>query len=396
MPVTRVGAATVAMAVLLLTPLASGCSGARSTPQGTEAARPAEPGTRGAEGTSSVPAWPDVALVTVTEGLDQPLAVTGAGDGSGRLFVAEKSGRVRVISGKDRTPQVFLDLSNEVSTGGEQGLLGLAFSPGFASDGVFFTNHTDRRGDTVVTRFRLASPDDESAAGAARDTVLRVPQPYANHNGGCIAFGPDGQLYVGMGDGGAAGDPHGNGQDPRSLLGKMLKLDVSGSGSPKPEVWAKGLRNPWRFTFDPVTGDLWIGDVGQGDAEEVDMLPAGTPAGSNLGWSLYEGTLPFPPGAKRSPEGLVMPVAEYGRSSGRSVTGGVVYRGDAIPGLRGVYLFGDFVSGKLWGLRAATGGGWEKRELASTGLLISSFGTDESGEAYICDLGGSVLRIVER
>lgn len=366
--------------------------------------------------------WPALALTEAWAGVDQPLGLTGAGDGSERVFILEKTGRVRVARGGRLLAEPYLDLSGEVSADSERGLLGLAFSPDFERTGRFYVNYTDRSGSTVVERFAVPDPGADSAAGARRGVLLRIGQPYPNHNGGCLAFGPDRMLYVGTGDGGGAGDPDGNAQDLGSLLGKLLRLDVgeagarlaegeayrvpgdnpfapaSSRGTPgaRPEIWAYGLRNPWRFSFDRATGDLWIGDVGQSAWEEIDLQRAGSVGGQNYGWDRFEASHPYPPGATQDPSGLVAPVVEYGHSAGRSVTGGVVYRGVAHPALAGIYLYGDFVTGRVWGLRSAQDGEWETRELLATSLSISSFGQDDSGEVYLCDLRGKVFRLTAR
>lgn len=359
-------------------------------------------------------------LDQVASGLDQPLLVTGDGDDDSLLYVAEKSGRIRVLDEGVLRPEPFLDLSGAVSTQSERGLLGVAFSPTFSSSRTFYVNYTDRNGTTVISRFRVAG---SGATGARRDSeevLLRIEQPYPNHNGGCISFDPTGMLMIGTGDGGSGGDPQGNAQDAHSLLGKLLRIDVGESGrpalgepygvpadnpwaraasedDPPPEVWALGLRNPWRFSFDTSTGDLWIGDVGQNAYEEVNVLKAdgsGMPAGgANFGWNLYEGDHTFPDGdLSGSHEGMSPPIVEYPRASGSSVTSGFVYRGAVHETLRGIYLYGDFGSGRVWGL-APDGDGYRNRELLDTGYAISSFGADQNGELYLVDFGGTVYRV---
>lgn len=349
----------------------------------------------------------------VAEGLEQPLFATGAGDGSGRLFVLEKTGRIRVVKDGALLEQPFLDLSAKVSTESEQGLLGLAFSPSFAKDGVFYVDYTDASGTTVLSRF-LA--DGETADPASEQILLQVEQPFANHNGGMIAFGPDGYLYVALGDGGGGGDPHGNGQDRSTLLGSLLRLDVRpdaagtadadyaipednpfvGVGGVRSEIWAYGLRNPWRFSFDRLTGDLWIGDVGQNAWEEIDFQPASSAGGENYGWNVYEATHSYPPGAATPPDAsaYTTPVIEYDRNAGTSVTGGYVYRGTAIPGFADTYVYGDFVSGRIWSVSRAGDGTLESLLLAQTEFTISSFGEDDEGELYVVDFGGAVYRMV--
>jgi glucose/arabinose dehydrogenase len=362
----------------------------------------------------------NVSLLPVASGLDRPLFVTHAGDGSGRLFIVEKAGTIRVFAGERLIPRPFLDIRDRVlSRGSEQGLLGLAFDPDFRRSGAFFVNYTDRSGNTVISRFRVTA-DANLADPASELKVLGIDQPAANHNGGMLAFGPDGYLYVGTGDGGGAGDRFGNGQNPQSLLGKMLRIDVRtdpsapyvvppsnpwvtatrNGQSVRPEIWALGLRNPWRFSFDRQKGDLWIADVGQDQYEEIDRVPAGAggnvQGGINFGWRIMEGTHCFPDSAKCGRDGLVLPVAEYAHGAdGCSITGGYLYRGAAIPGLAGAYLYGDYCSGRIWALTPAAGGGWDSRLLLESGLTISSFGEDQAGELYVADLqGGRVYRLV--
>lgn len=352
-------------------------------------------------------------LGRVASGLDQPVFLAHSGDGSGRSFVVERPGAIRILRDGRLSAAPFLDIRERVSSrGSEQGLLGLAFPPDYPRSGVFFVNYTDRRGDTVVARFGL-SADPDRADLASERLVLKIAQPAANHNGGMLAFGPDGRLYVGMGDGGGAGDVHRNGQNPETLLGKLLRLDVTSDPSQpytipadnpwvaagwngqavRDEVWAVGLRNPWRFSFDRATGDLWIGDVGQNVYEEVHRTPAGSGGGLNYGWPLMEGTHCYPAGRDCRQDGLEIPVHDYAHgANGCSITGGYVYRGSRLPAFTGVYLYGDYCSGKIWGL-ARDGDGWRGAELIDTDLNISSFGEDEAGELYVVDLNGGVYRI---
>lgn len=340
----------------------------------------------------------DFQWVPVAAGFLRPVDIQHAGDGSGRLFVVEQSGRILLVKNGRVLPTPFLNILDEVgSSGNEQGLLGLAFHPRYTENGLFFVNYTDRRGNTVIARFQVSS-DPDLADPASETRLLYVEQPYENHNGGALAFGPDGYLYAGLGDGGAGGDPHGNGQKIDSLLGKILRLDVD-SGEPYAiladnpfgsEVWAYGLRNPWRISFDRATGDLWIGDVGQGEWEEIDILPAGSPGGANFGWNNMEGNHPYEGQAQ---PGLLLPVTEYNHAEGHcSVTGGIVYRGANLPEWQGIYLFGDYCSGTIWGLLRSDGG-WQTQALFQSGLNISSFGVDENGELYVADLQGSILRL---
>lgn len=340
------------------------------------------------------PSAVQVTLEPVAGGLASPLFATGAGDGSDRLLVVEQGGRIRILRDGRVLEQPFLDIGGRISAGGERGLLGLAFHPGFGDDeGRFYVNYTDLGGDTVVAEF-LTTADPDTADPGSERILLRIDQPFANHNGGALAFGPDGRLYIGTGDGGSGGDPHDNGQRLDTLLGKLLRLDVDSAGA-GPEIWALGLRNPWRISFDRLTGDLWIGDVGQGAWEEIDRAKAGEGAGANYGWRVMEGRHCFSPRTGCDRSGLVLPVAEYSHADGCSVTGGYVYRGNASPALRGVYVFGDFCSGTIWGLSA---GGPDRQEpivLADTGHSISSFGEDDAGEVYLTDpASGEVLRLV--
>jgi glucose/arabinose dehydrogenase len=346
----------------------------------------------------------------VVDGLQAPIGITNAGDGTGRLFISEQAGRVRVVgAGGALDPQPFVELSGRITSGGERGLLGLAFHPGFATNRRLFVDYT-RIGDgaTVVSELR-GSADGSRADPASERILLLVPQPFANHNGGQLAFGPDGYLYIGLGDGGSEGDPNGNGQNRNVLLGKILRIDVdaahpSGSGyaipsdnpyaslgaapgDGRPEVWAYGLRNPWRFSFDRLTGDLYIGDVGQNAWEEIDRQPLDPPGGANYGWNLREGDHCF---RTCDPTGLIEPIAEYSHKVGCAVTGGYVYRGTAQASLQGVYIFGDYCSGRLFTVHTA-GGSTTAMTVADTSLNISSFGEDEAGELFLVDLGGGGL-----
>jgi len=349
--------------------------------------------------------WPEVRLERVFQGFNDPVYLTHAGDGSERLFIVEQRGRVLAIRDGKVQDQPFLDIRNRVSCCGERGLLGIAFPPDFAAKGHFYVNYTDLSGDTVIARYPL-SANRETADPDGEEIILTVDQPFANHNGGQLAFGRDGYLYIGMGDGGSAGDPMNFAQNPGSLLGKLLRIDVESGSRPyrvpsdnpfvrrtgyRPEIWALGLRNPWRFSFDRNTGDLYLGDVGQGSQEEIDFQPASSTGGENYGWKIMEGSRCF-----ASPAcdlgGLTLPVAEYTHAQGCSVTGGMVYRGAASPTLRGVYFYGDFCSGRIWGLRRE-GASWRNRVLLETDLSIVSFGEDEAGEVYVVDHNGDLFRL---
>jgi glucose/arabinose dehydrogenase len=331
--------------------------------------------------------------------LEEPLALAVRPDDQA-LYIAEKGGRVVAIRDGAVDPTPVLDVSSEVSLGGEQGLLGLAFAP----DGRFlYVNLTDVNGDTRILEYAMA---DGRADISTRREVLFVDQPYSNHNGGNLVFGPDGYLYLGLGDGGSGGDPLGNAQSLQTLLGKMLRIDPHPSGDApygiptdnpfvdtpdaRPEIWAYGLRNPWRYSFDRATGDLWIGDVGQSAWEEVDRLPASSTGGENYGWNVREGSHPYADG---SVPGAVDPVYDYPHSSGGCVvTGGYVYRGEAIPDLVGAYVFADFCLGKLEVLRA-DGGAFVAADLGPTVEAVSSFGEDAAGELYVLSLAGGVYRL---
>ncbi len=352
-----------------------------------------------------------IALKEVALGLDMPVGLAHAGDGSGRLFVPEKVGRVRVLlplaeNGEVRLlEEPFLDITDRVrSTGYEQGLLGIAFHPSYAQNGYFFVNYTDLEGDTVVARFTVT--DDPNVADPMSEVrVLWIDQPASNHNGGHLAFGPDGYLYIGMGDGGGAGDRYGNGQNGQTLLAKLLRLDVDELPYTIPpdnpfvddpamvdEAWAYGLRNPWFFSFDRETGDLYIADVGQNLYEEVNFQPSGDPGGQNYGWPIMEGLHCYE-AEECDTGGLTLPVAEYDHSEGCSITGGYVYRGEAYPTLRGIYFFGDFCSGIIWGMVRDERGDWRVARLLDTDLMISAFGEDETGELYVVDISSGVYQI---
>jgi len=359
-------------------------------------------------------------LTLVRSGLDHPLLVTNAHDGSGRLFVVEKTGWIRILSHGTLLATPFLDLHASVTRGSEQGLLGLAFHPKFPAVPFFYVDFTDIYGRTAITRFTVGS-NPNVAIRSSGVRILTINQPYANHNGGDIAFGPDGYLYIGMGDGGGAGDPGNRAQSLDTLLGKMLRIDVNHrSGTKKyaipstnpyvgraglDEIWSRGLRNPWRWSFDRYGGGLWIGDVGQDRYEEIDrsVRTSTTLAGRgvNYGWSVLEGRACYKPPTGCSTSWKVPPLVVYPHvSSGAancSVTGGYVYRGSAYPVLKGGYLYGDFCSGRIWVVSAAAGapasGTLLRSDTASPHLNISSFGEDQAGELYVCDLNGAVYRI---
>lgn len=367
-------------------------------------------------GAAVVPSRIHVGLEEVTGGLSSPLGVTNARDGSGRLFVVEQSGAVRIVEDGSLRSAPFVDISRAVSLGGEQGLLGLAFHPSYRTNGKLYLSYTDTQGTSVIREYRVSAGDPDRVDGASGRTLLRVKQPYANHNGGHIAFGPDGYLYVGLGDGGSGGDPGNRAQDRNTLLGKLLRIDVNrrtgslayGIPSTNPyvgrsgldQIWASGLRNPWGFSFDRTTGDLWVGDVGQSAWEEVDRALAvrGRNAGRalNFGWRAMEGSQCFQPSSGCSRTGKTLPLTEYGHSGGRcSITGGNVYRGKAYPDLVGAYFFGDYCSGELWYVDQGAARGVTPTRALRTDALITGFGEDEAGELYLTDAGGTLYRITD-
>ena len=350
---------------------------------------------------------PQITLDRIGIGLDSPVSITHAGDS--RLFITLQDGQVVIWAGGNDTLETpFLDITALTSKGGERGLLSIAFHPRYAENGFFFVNYTNTTGDTVIARYRVSTADPNRADPASARTILLIQQPYANHNGGQLQFGPDGYLYIGMGDGGAGGDPENRAQTPGVLLGKMLRIDVNGDtySSPasnpfintpgfRPEIWALGLRNPWRFSFDRASGDLWIADVGQGEWEEVNFQPATSIGGENYGWRRMEGTHCFTPSSNCNTGNLVLPVIEYNHSGGAcSVTGGYVYRGASSPRLNGMYIYGDYCNGRIWGA-TRIGGTVTIRQLLDTNMLISSFGEDINGELYVADHRGSVYRLYD-
>ena len=319
--------------------------------------------------------------------------MTHAGDD--RLFVVEQPGRIYVIE-DGRVPDTpFLDVDSVVnSTGFEQGLLGLAFHPDFASNGFFYVNYTrEPDGATVVARYRVSSDPDIADPDSA-EVLLTIAQPERNHNGGMIAFGPDGALYIGMGDGGGAGDRHGdvgNGQNPEALLGKLLRMNVD---TGEVAMWATGLRNPWRFSFDRATGDLYVADVGQGAYEEINYWPAAGGPGANFGWRIMEGLHCYNPNDECNQAGLTLPVAEYSHAFGCSVTGGYAYRGGAYPWLDGVYVLADYCSGIVWSLARDAAGEWTMTQRLDVPFTVSSFGEDVNGEVYVVGHGdGTIYRL---
>jgi glucose/arabinose dehydrogenase len=347
-------------------------------------------------------------LVPVAAGFENPVYVTHAGDGSDRLFVVEQPGRIRIVKDGQVVTQPFLDIVSLITSASlEQGLLSVAFHPDYKNNGYFYVNYTDLEGNTAIARYTVSGNPDVADVNSGK-VLLTIGQPYRNHNGGHILFGPDGYLYIAMGDGGSANDPENRAQNLESLLGKILRLDVDnadpygapptnpfvGQAGARPEIWSYGWRNPWRMSFDSGTGDMYIADVGQNQYEEVHVEKQGAPGGLNYGWRLMEGFHCFNP-ADCDPAALnvVLPVAEYDHGQGCSVTGGYVYRGRQFPVLEGVYFYGDYCTGTMWGLRAEPDGSWSQAELLRTGSTITSFGLDEAGEVYLVDHNGSVFLI---
>jgi glucose/arabinose dehydrogenase len=384
-------------------------------------------------------AWPNISLSQVAVGLKAPVYVTNAGDNSGRLFIVEQTGVIRIVHNGNLLTKPFLDISDRVRFNGEEGLLSLAFPPGYTQKGYFYVYYT-RKGETnnQVSRFHLTS-DTNVADPTSEEQILFLNHPgQTNHNGGLLVFGPDGYLYIGIGDGGGGGDPNRNAQNLGSLLGKLLRIDteyawrqtsqgsnlfflpimfsstqappsppykipdnnpfVDQSGA-HPEIWALGLRNPWRYSFDRQTQDLFIADVGQETWEEIDFQSAGSQGGVNYGWNIYEGNHCYPPGTVNCtpPANYSSPVWEYNHgtndSTGCSITGGYVYRGAAYPAMQGIYFYGDYCSRTVWGLQF-DGNQWVNQELKTAPGSITSFGEDQAGELYLTSSNGVVYQVV--
>ena len=345
-------------------------------------------------------------LAEVVSGLEAPTHAAAAPGEPGRLYVVERPGRIRVLESGRLLSRPFLDIVGEVTSGGEQGLLSVAFHPDYDENGRFYVDYTDRGGDTRIERFRV-SADRNRADPASAKLILQVAQPFANHNGGLVVFGPDGKLYVGMGDGGSGGDPQGHGQNRATLLGDVLRIDVDagdpyaipgdnpfvGQAGARGEIWATGVRNPWRFSFDREAGLLYLADVGQSALEEINVVPAAS-GGLNYGWNVMEGSRCFRPADGCSTTGLVLPVLEYPHSEGCSVTGGYVYRGSRIPALRGHYFYADYCQGWIRSFRYANGQAADRREwaLGDVGNVLS-FGEDAAGELHVLSANGRVYRL---
>ena len=368
------------------------------SPTITPATQPTETTT---ERNIALPDPASAAWVEVLSGFTRPLALTNAGDD--RVFVVEQRGFIWTVDWDQDKPQIFLDIRDRVNdNANEQGLLGLTFHPAFNENGRFFVNYSGVKGETIIAEYH--ADVNRNIGNRERERVLlRIDQPYANHNGGALAFGPDGYLYIATGDGGSGGDPHGNGQRLDTLLGKILRIDVD-TGDPYgipqdnpfvdsgglPEIWLYGLRNPWRIAFDRKTGDFFIGDVGQSQWEEINFLPADSTGAINYGWNLREGAHDYNGG---DGEALVDPVAEYDHSLGCSVTGGVVVRDPRLMAWQGVYLYGDYCSGRVWGLIRDESDSWLSAPLFKVAGTISSFGEDHAGRVYLVDHNGSILRL---
>lgn len=364
-----------------------------------------------------LPSADSVALVPIAQDLTRPLYLTHANDDSGRLFIVEQVGRIKVADADGQILQTFLDINALLTwdargTGGytERGLLGLVFHPDYADNGIFFVNYTNTDGATVVVRYRVDADDPNSADPNSAEVIFTLPQPFPNHNGGHIAFGQDGYLYISIGDGGAANDPLAAGQNPTTLLGTIIRIDVDsppqaglnyaipadnpfvGDSAGADEVWAYGLRNAWRFSFDRITDDMYVADVGQNRWEEVNFQPAGV-GGLNYGWAAYEASHVF--NSNISAPDAVMPIAEYDHSVGCSITGGYVYRGEALDeAWQGVYLYSDYCSGRLWGAYRDEAMVWQSGEILNGQMPVSSFGEDQQGELYIIDYRGTVYKLM--
>jgi glucose/arabinose dehydrogenase len=394
-----------ATGALVLVAALGGCGGS-----GTPSPNPSPTPPSTCSDGEPVTGTPALTLRPVASGFASPLDLRAPPGDKTRLFVVERGGRIRIVKNGQVAPTPFLDVSGRISSGGERGLLGLAFHPRYSENGRFFVNYTDPNGDTHISEFHVSSGDPDVADIGSEKVLLRVDQPFANHNGGGLAFGSDGMLYAGLGDGGSGGDPLGNGQNLATRLGKLLRLDVDGASlvprdnpfagraGAAPEIWAYGLRNPWRFSFDAATGDLYVGDVGQDLYEEIDVEASPRHGGQNYGWNVMEGTHCYN-AASCSTAGLTMPVLDYGHDAGCSVTGGVVYRGCRMPGYADTYFYGDYCSAFVRSFRLQNGAVTDPRDWTNTlgsGLSsISSFGVDAEGEVYILDLkNGTVNKVV--
>jgi glucose/arabinose dehydrogenase len=365
---------------------------------------------------AAAPADAHTALHLLVSGLTNPVFITSAGDGTGRYFIVEQTGRIKILKNGVVLPTPFLSMPGSVSHGGEQGLLGLAFHPSYETNRRLFVYFTNTSGDIVVREYRASASNPNVVDMTTGRQIIKIPHPgQSNHNGGMMAFGRSGYLFIGTGDGGGAGDQPNNAQRTSTLLGKMLRIDVDGRSGTlqyripahnpyvgrtgRDEIWQLGLRNPWRWSFDRANGNLWIGDVGQGRWEEVDRAvrtSSGAGRGINWGWHVLEGRHCYQPPTGCNTSGKTMPLAEYDHNNGRcAITGGYVYRGTAIPVLRGGYVFGDYCSGEIWVVAANATSPATRTRLLDTNLLISSFGESTSGELFVVDLAGRIYSIVQ-
>lgn len=340
----------------------------------------------------------------------RPLDLQSPLDNTNRLFVVEQGGTIKVFDNEASTENssTFLDIENRIASSGELGLLGLSFHPNYATNGFFYVTYTPSNDLAVISRFKVSTTNPNMADASSETVLLRIPQPFGNHNGGQLAFGPDGYLYIASGDGGGAGDPNGYAQNLNNQLGKILRIDVDvlangleysipadnpfvETEGAREEIFAYGLRNPWRFSFDVQTGRIWAGDVGQGELEEIDIIENG----GNYGWNILEGTSCYN-AQDCDTVGTIAPVFEYNHTANdKSVTGGHVYRGSLVPSLEGFYIYGDFISGRIWALSTNLGGNLNNQLLLETGLNISSFGTDANNELFVCSFDGNIYRFEE-
>ena len=387
---TRIAVVTIAALFL------ASCGGGSSSPSPNPTPTPSGPP-------------PMLALNLVVSGLSSPLDLESPDDGSGRLFVVEQGGRIKIIQNSNVLSPAFLDISSKITTGGEMGLLGVTFHPNFSSSRKFYVNYVRTLAgqiQSVIAEYSVATPTSNQTDASTERILLTVNQVgnFNNHKAGELAFGADGFLYFGLGDGGSGGDPNGNGQNKQTLLGKMMRIDVDGtsaglqyripsdnpfvSGGGLPEIYAYGFRNPWRFSFDRPSNRMFVADVGQGSFEEVDIVQKG----GNYGWNTMEGNHCFNPATGCNMSGLSLPIAEYDHSVGIAVIGGYVYHGTSVATLQGTYVFGD-LNGKIFGLQETAPNNWTRTLLATTSTQLSSFGQDQSGELYVVDLSGSVFKI---
>jgi glucose/arabinose dehydrogenase len=396
------------VAAALFALLLAACS---AQPIGTRPASP-QSGRSSSSGAAFDAARVAVSLTAYVHVDGGPLAIVAPPDGSGRLFVATQDGRIWVVAKGVVAASPLLDIGKRITSGGERGLLGIAVHPRFPADPRVFVDYTELNGNTVVSSFRVDPADASRLDAESERIVFTTAQPFPNHNGGALLFGPDGDLYISLGDGGSGGDPFRNGQRLDATLGKILRIDVDhpaagraygipagnpfvGDASARSEIWLYGLRNPWRMSFDRATGDLWIGDVGQEKWEEVDVARAGA-SGLNFGWNKMEGFHCYPPGTACDNTGLTMPIAEYGHGPECTVIGGFVYRGATFPTLRGGYLFADYCSGTIFAIPAAATGRTTPVVVGKTNPGLSAFGEDAAGELYMANLDGTISKVAER